>query len=132
MAWPLRPRHCHSSVCPVAAADVSSPDGPLPAPRVRLVGYQRQRISAGSCAPVSWTLTPPAWMAAAELDGSLWTQSGRVVFSVGGGQPGFGDPQAVLQSTSFFGSPQPLAACGDLLEMQKVFFGGSAGVTLPV
>lgn len=71
-------------------------------------------------------------MAAAESDGSLWTQSGRVVFSVGGGQPGFGDPQAVLQVTSFLGSPQPLSACGDALEMQKAFFGGAADVTLPV
>ena len=106
-------------------ADIATPDGPLPAPLTRLVGFTRQRIAAGTCALVSWALPPPAWTAAAAADGALWTQSGRIVISVGGGQPGYGSPEAVLSATANLGPPQALGACGDELELQKAFYGGA-------
>jgi hypothetical protein len=106
-------------------ADLSTPDGPLPGPRTRLVAYTRQFAAPGACVPLSWTLSPVAWAAAAAADGVLWTQGGRVSISVGGGQPAYAQsPAAVLSATAFLGPPQPLGACGDALELQKQFYGG--------
>ena len=112
------------SLPPLLLLDLSTPDGPLPAPRTRLVAYTRQYAAAGSCVPVSWTLNPVAWTAAA-ADGTLWTQSGRITVSVGGGQPAFATGHGdVLSMTAFFGTPQPLGACGDVMSLQKQFYGG--------
>ena len=107
-------------------ADLSTPDGPLIAPLIRLVGYTRQHIVAGRCSPLLWTLLPPAWTAATPSDGSLWTQSGTLAISVGGGQPGTGSrqPGASVNALAFVGEPMELQACGNAMELQKAFYGG--------
>jgi hypothetical protein len=121
----LFPRFAPPCPPPLHCADLSTPDGPLPGPRTRLVAYTRQHADPGECVPLSWTLNPVAWVAAAEADGALWTQSGRVSISVGSGQPVFAtSPAAVLSATAFLGPPQLLGACGDTLELQKQFYGG--------
>ncbi len=105
-------------------ADLSTPDGPMPAPNTRLVAYTRLFVKAGSCATVSWTLNAAAWTAAAQADGALWTQSGRVAVSVGGGQLSYAATGDVLSATAYLGPPLPLASCGDAVELQKSFYGG--------
>lgn len=103
------------------SADLSTIDGPLPAPRIRLVAYTRQHVAAGACALLAWTINPVAWSAAASEDGALWTQSGRVNVSVGGGQPMH--VSNAVTAVAVLGVPQPLVTCGNPLELQKEFFG---------
>lgn len=107
----------------VAQLYTATPEGPLPAPTVRLAEFTRSHVTAGACLALSWSLPPVAW-AAATAAGELRTQSGRVPVSVGGGQPGY--TPGVQSADVFFGQPQPLSACSDALEMQKAYYGGSA------
>lgn len=108
----------------VAQVYTATPEGPLPAPMVRLAEYTRTHLATGACTQLSWTLPPVAW-AAATGSGELFTQAGRIPVSVGGGQPGY--TTGALTVDAFFGPPLALPSCGDALEMQKVYYGGSTG-----
>ena len=88
---------------------LSTLDGLLPSPRVRLVEFNRIHVYANECSLLTFSLPPPAWMASSD-EGVLFTQPGRLILSVGGGQPGF-DP-SVIQSTVVLASSKSLSACG--------------------
>jgi len=106
----------------VAQLYLATPDGALPAPRVRLAGFERVAVRAGACADVSWTV-PPAARTAADDAGVLATQAGRVVLSVGGGQPAF--YAGAQTATAHFAAAAPLSACGGAMAQQKAFYGGA-------
>ena len=115
----------------VAQVYLATPDGPLPAPLQRLVGFRRVHMQAGGCAPLSFSLPPPAWVASAAGSGSLATQAGRIVLSVGGGQPGY-DP-GVARANAFLAAPRALAECapgggpGGAFQLQRDFYASGVG-----
>jgi beta-glucosidase len=88
---------------------LSTPDGIFPSPRIRLIEFNRVFVYANECSSLSFSIPPPAWMASSD-EGELFTQPGRLIISVGGGQPDF-DPN-VVQSTAYLASSRLLSQCG--------------------
>ena len=103
----------------VAQVYVATPDGALPSPRTRLAAYSRVHVPAGACTRLRWTLPPVAW-SAADDGGELHTQAGRVVISVGSGQPGY--TPGVLTAVAFAGPSAPLASCGAVSDQLKEYY----------
>ncbi|MFZ9388514.1 MAG: glycoside hydrolase family 3 C-terminal domain-containing protein [Chitinophagaceae bacterium] len=67
---------------------VSHPDVMGKAPLRALKGFRRIMLRAGESRSLTFTLTPEQLSLVSESDGTLYQPSGRVLISVGGGQPG--------------------------------------------
>jgi beta-glucosidase len=66
---------------------ISYPDSKQKAPVKSLKGFKRIMLKAGSRQWVSFTLTPEQLSLADEKTGSLYQPKGKLVLSIGGGQP---------------------------------------------
>ena len=67
---------------------ISYPDSKEKAPIKSLKGFKRIFLKAGSSQLVSFTLTPEELSLINETTGVLYQPTGKVVLSIGGGQPG--------------------------------------------
>lgn len=67
---------------------ISYPDSKDKAPMKSLKGFKRILLKAGGSQLVSFTLTPEELSLTNEKTGDLYQPAGKVVISIGGGQPG--------------------------------------------